>query len=381
MKKLLLCLVFVLFLVGLVSATGYDVFCNVDSDCKLEVPSELLRCGPCDSYGCNSYHGWDDEVVAVNREWAPVCPNVSDYGNGTVCTDCMGKLSIDSYGAVCDDGICKKIFFGLLENETSGGNRTCSSKGELCGGIAGLLCCEGLRCKVDDSGAVTDISGVCIDDDKSDRVCCHKFGYGSQMKRVNSQYQFVEREDCVVPDDFVGGGREIVDDSFCGKKVRERLKKYYGNLTECPNNCTCAGSVMKCEGPNGRIMTVYAGGSGNMIVQIKNINMSTKVELYKDENGTLAGVFNGNKTKEIKILPDEVQDRIREKIQAKLEKYNITLDEDGAYLVKVKKKARLFFIIPVNENVDAEVDSESGEVIVIRKSWWGFLARDVKEKG
>lgn len=162
-------------------------------------------------------------------------------------------------------------------------------------------------------------------------------------------------------------------------ELRKKIKDYYIN-NECPEECTCTGSVIKCELASGRIMSVYAGKSGNVIIQIKGVNMSTNVTLYKNENGTLEGIFRGNKTRIIKVLPDEVRERIKEKIKAKLENEEINLDDGGLYKIKAHKKARFLFIIPVSENVEGEVDSETGDIIIIRKgSWWGFLARDVKE--
>ena len=62
-----------------------------------------------------------------------------------------------------------------------------------------------------------------------------------------------------------------------------------------------------------------------------------------------------------------------------LEDENITLTEDGYYQVQAKKKARLFWIVPVKEKVHTQIDAETGEVIKTRYSWWGFLARDVRE--
>ena len=162
----------------------------------------------------------------------------------------------------------------------------------------------------------------------------------------------------------------------CG--LGKKIKDYYIN-NECPEECTCTGSVIKCELASGRIMTIYAGKSGNIIVQIKGINMSTSVNLYKDENGTLTGVFN-NKTKIIKILPDEARDKIKERIKSIIEDEEINLDDYGFYKIKAHKKARFLFLIPVRENIEGQVDSETGDIIIIRKgSWWGFLARDVKE--
>lgn len=149
---------------------------------------------------------------------------------------------------------------------------------------------------------------------------------------------------------------------------------------ECPETCTCTGSVMKCELENGgREMTVTAGKSGNTIVQVKDVNMSTNVTLYKSE-GKIYGVFKDNETKEIKVLPDEVKEKIKQRTKAKLEEQIIELDKEGIYQVQSKKQARLFGLIPVRERVRVELNSETGEIIRIRNSWWGFLARDVKEE-
>ena len=78
-------------------------------------------------------------------------------------------------------------------------------------------------------------------------------------------------------------------------------------------------------------------------------------------------------------LPDAVKEKINQRIKAKLENQTIELDEDGVYQVQSKKRARLFLIIPIRERVQAQINSETGEIIRIRNSWWGFLARDVKE--
>ncbi|MCK4553058.1 hypothetical protein KAT80_02550, partial [Candidatus Pacearchaeota archaeon] len=151
------------------------------------------------------------------------------------------------------------------------------------------------------------------DEEASNKVCCHKFGYGNQMKKVNSQYQWIDEESCVTPEGFVGGGREVVDDEYCENQTKKihRIKPSLP-IDECPEGCTCTGSTVKCPiNDGGRIMTVYAGKSGNVIVQIKNVNMSTNVTLYK-ANKTLYGVFRNNQTKEIKVFPDEVKEKIRQ---------------------------------------------------------------------
>ncbi len=163
-------------------------------------------------------------------------------------------------------------------------------------------------------------------------------------------------------------------------KATNRLKAAQ-ETGECPEKCTCAGSVTKCQLANGtREMTIVAGKSGNTIVQVKNANMSTKVALYK-ENDVIYGVFKNNQTRIIKIMPDQIKEKIRERLnQKECDCENITLDEEGIYQVQTRKKARLFLIFPVRERVRVELNSETGEVIRARTSWWGFLARDDSEE-
>jgi hypothetical protein len=163
----------------------------------------------------------------------------------------------------------------------------------------------------------------------------------------------------------------------CSEK--DRLGKY-NRTADCPENCTCSGSTSKCSFENGtRVMTIYAGNSGNVIVQVKNINMSTNVTLYKSINGTLYAVFTGNRTHEIKF-PDEIKDRLENHTKTKLYNESINLTEDGYYVMDMNKKSRLFFLFPVREHMKAQIDAQTGETIKIRNPWWGFLAKDVKDK-
>ena len=161
-------------------------------------------------------------------------------------------------------------------------------------------------------------------------------------------------------------------------KVQEknRLKIKEG---ECPENCTCTGSTTKCQLQNGREMTITAGNSGNVIVQVKGEQMRTQVELYKSEE-KIYGVFKGNQTKEVKMMPDKIKEKLREKIKAQLENSSIELNEDGDYQIQAQKRARFFWVIPIREKVKIQMNSETGEIKKIKTSWWGFLARDIKEE-
>ncbi len=168
------------------------------------------------------------------------------------------------------------------------------------------------------------------------------------------------------------------NDSDRTKRLREgkgELRRYFNNQSECPDKCTCAGSTVKCEFENGsRTMTVYAGKSGNIIIQIKGVNVTTTVELYKNENGSVEGVFR-NKTKVV-MLPDEAVKRLQEKLNKKVEEGKIELNEDGEYVMKARGKGRLFGLIPVQKTWTISVNAETGEVISTKTGFWGKLTAD-----
>lgn len=157
---------------------------------------------------------------------------------------------------------------------------------------------------------------------------------------------------------------------------RNRIKNYIENRT-CPDNCTCTSSVTKCWLANGtREMTVLAGKSGNIIIQIKGINATTNVTLYKSDDGKLYAVMKNNETKRIRYMPDQVRERIIERFETRFENENITLDENGTYNYDAEKNATLLFFFHIRENVKVNVDSETGEVTNIRSPWWAFMAKD-----
>lgn len=167
-------------------------------------------------------------------------------------------------------------------------------------------------------------------------------------------------------------------------KERNRLRIHEGlNQSECPTNCSCSPqeNVIKCKFNGSREMTIRAGNSGNVIVQIKNVNASTNVTLYKSEDGKVYGNFRNNETRRI-ILPDEAKERIELKLKerVRLHNENITLDENGTYRIEAEKRARLLLLFKIREEYRAEIDAETGEILKERKPWWGFLARDIREE-
>jgi hypothetical protein len=206
---------------------------------------------------------------------------------------------------------------------------------------------------------------------------------GSQIQaNTNTANQGVETDLEIQSRIRTRAGNKLTDEQI--RKIftlRNRIKNQYMNQSDCPRNCTCTGSTARCQLRNGtREMTIAAGSSGNMMIQVRGVDASTSVVLYKAENGKVYAINKNNETVEIRMLPDQVQERIRERITARIENENITLNEDGNYTYQAKKRARLFFIFPVRVAVQAEINSETGEVTRTRNSWWAFLARDEAEE-
>lgn len=159
---------------------------------------------------------------------------------------------------------------------------------------------------------------------------------------------------------------------------KNRLRFEDGNGT-CPAQCECSPEerTVKCEFENGtRELTIHAGNSNNTIIQVKNINASTQVTLYK-EGDKIYGQFRNNETRMI-ILPDEIRDRIMNQTRARLQNETYNLTQDGEYQIEARKRARLFWIVPVKERTQIRVDAETGNITDTSNSWWGFLARDVR---
>src|SRR3989344_4520223 len=212
---------------------------------------------------------------------------------------------------------------------------------------------------------------------RDNKVCCMTTETNDDNE-TKTEYEWEDATSCLEADeDDEGEVKEIVNNSLCRVKVRERQRIKFEDRTdqECTEGCTCRGVVMTCEVEGGREMTIFTR-SGNIIIQIQGINVTTNVTLYK-VNDSIVGNFTRGERRI--ILPDEARERIRNKVKSSLEDdENLTLNEDGFYEVEGKKKARLFWIFSVREAVRAEVDAENGEVKV-RNPWWGFLANDREE--
>lgn len=111
-------------------------------------------------------------------------------------------------------------------------------------------------------------------------------------------------------------------------------------------------------------------------------------ELSQGEDGKLQAKMSNGVNAEIKIMPDQANEKALERLQLKsCDDCIIELKEVGkgnetkmAYEIKTEKEARMFGIFKTRMNVEAQIDAETGEVIKSRKPWWAFLASEPAEE-
>jgi len=168
------------------------------------------------------------------------------------------------------------------------------------------------------------------------------------------------------------------------------------NESECQEGCKCVGAVMSCPTENEKVMTIEAGRSGNIITIIVNkTEVNTELELEQEreqeQNKTRlrARLKDGNK-KEIKIMPDTASERALERLRLKVcsEENNCTIvlkevpvknENKLAYELQAERHFRILALFRAKAKVKAQVDAETGEIIIVKKPWWAFLALESEE--
>jgi hypothetical protein len=144
---------------------------------------------------------------------------------------------------------------------------------------------------------------------------------------------------------------------------------------KCPQKCNCTNSSISCSLHNETREITINREEGRVIVQVNGENMTTNLTFYRGDDGKLYAVNKNNETREVKMLPDQVKEKMREKLQRDLGKENITLDENGTYQYEGEKNVTFLFF-HFKQKIRAEINSETGEVQPIKNPWWVFLVRD-----
>ena len=165
------------------------------------------------------------------------------------------------------------------------------------------------------------------------------------------------------------------------------------NESECLQGCKCVGAVVSCPTEDGKIMTIEAGRSGNIITITVNrteVNTTLEVETENEtealqnrtQNRTKlkAKLSNGRKA-EIKIMPDTASEKAIERLGEL--NFTIELKEVGkgnetqlAYELQAERHMRILGLFRAKAKVKAQISAETGEIIIVKKPWWAFLASE-----
>jgi hypothetical protein len=100
-------------------------------------------------------------------------------------------------------------------------------------------------------------------------------------------------------------------------------------------------------------------------------NIFTKDDLFVDDSRLYAETQSGKK--HIKTLPDEgeltsVGFSTIETIELK------ATGPNPIYSIQGKKQSRFLGIFSVNMAIGADIDTENGKIVSLKKPWWSFLA-------
>jgi hypothetical protein len=169
------------------------------------------------------------------------------------------------------------------------------------------------------------------------------------------------------------------------------------NESECMEGCQCHGAVVSCPTATERIINITAGNSGNVITIIVNkteVNTTLTIEGRRERNITIeknvtiieVKLSNG-KNAEIKVMPDAASQialaRLRLKVCNITNNCTIELKEVGhgnqtkaVYDVQADAQYRILFLFKTKAKIWTYVDTETGQIIVVKHPWWAFLAKE-----
>ncbi|MFH1307287.1 MAG: hypothetical protein ABIH72_00355 [archaeon] len=156
---------------------------------------------------------------------------------------------------------------------------------------------------------------------------------------------------------------------------------------ECPEGCSCHGAVVSCKTESGKTMSIEAGRSGNLItITIDKTEVDTELEIETElgegNQTKLKAKMKNGETKEVKVMGDEAQVRVRERARICEGEGNCTvklqeINGELMYEFEGNKEGRLFALFKKQMKIQARIDAETGEVSKIKKPWWALLASEL----
>ena len=149
----------------------------------------------------------------------------------------------------------------------------------------------------------------------------------------------------------------------------------------------------------------YIGEQGQQMKIQKQLNNQIRLEVngvgvdcdcnmtqeqFQNRTRLKVQLSNGNNA-EIKVMPDTASEtalqRLRLKNCVEEDGCFIELKEVGqgeqtklAYEMRTQRQSKVLGLFKAEMQVNAQVDSETGEIIKVKKPWWAFLASEPEEE-
>lgn len=147
-------------------------------------------------------------------------------------------------------------------------------------------------------------------------------------------------------------------------------------------------------GENGQQIMIQKKVNNQIQLKVNDVSANCGLDLTQRQvqNKTrLEAKLNNGKNAEIKVMPDTAAEKALQRLRLKNcveeEGCSIELKEVGqgeqvklVYEVKTQRQSKVLGLFRTRMNVQAQVDTESGEIIRVKKPWWAFLASEPKEE-
>jgi hypothetical protein len=224
-------------------------------------------------------------------------------------------------------------------------------------------------------------------------VCCPGLDFIAVISEENGLCAF-DPEHSMCSDCGNGICENWENNCNCQKDCTTNTNQILRNneFSNCPQACICEGETNICPSEKEPTITteVQSGTStsgevsptsttialsktetGGTSIQSGNVEVITS-EKVSVINSKLTMQTSSGTDKEIKVMPEEAIAILGMNSVQSTELKDES--EKAVYSISGTKQEKILLVFPVNMNIKAKVNAQTGEIISLEKPWWSFLA-------
>jgi putative hemolysin len=226
---------------------------------------------------------------------------------------------------------------------------------------------------------------------RAEALFCEGKGYVAKTRTDSTGKDY---NVCIFPD-----GKECLQLEFLrGKCGREYLKGIPNETTEdvkedvkdliqqrkCADDC-----AIEIDGDEVIVRDLSAERS-ELIANKISARTGLKLSAEDIDNKTVLRAYLSNgRWALVKQMPDAASEKALEALNAKCAETGCTIelkevgtgdDSKLVYVLRTEKDSRILYLFNKKMPLEAQVDAESGELVSVKKPWWTFMAKEVKEE-